>query len=84
MRFNQVPLACGVLSFILDLCMLAVVSQPLEVPPLWGFLSLQPDYTRPGPISNKKKKQRREIFVKAARGVAFELSSESSFYSTFL
>lgn len=32
----------------------------------------------------KQKKQRREIFVKAARGVAFELSSESSFYSTFV
>jgi hypothetical protein len=32
----------------------------------------------------KQKKQRREILVKAARRVAFELSSESSFYSTFV
>lgn len=32
----------------------------------------------------KQKKQRREIFVKAARGVTFELSSEYSFYSTFV
>jgi hypothetical protein len=32
----------------------------------------------------KQKKQRREIFVKAARAVVFELSSESSFYSTFV
>lgn len=32
----------------------------------------------------QKKKQRREILVKAARRVAFELSSESSFYSTFV
>ena len=32
----------------------------------------------------KQKKQRRERFVKAARAVTFELSSEYSFYSTFL
>lgn len=54
-------------------------------PPLWpgGFFLYNRIIPRPV-LFHKKKKQRREIFVKAARGVAFELSSESSFYSTFV